>query len=159
MFHIHVVQVPLAFFHSFLKLLAVTDDAAFYHFTQQVVAFSGTFAHAGEHGEAVVPFGDVVDQLHDEHRLADNLPALAETDLRSIHQPAPEFDDLTIGTEILTTGIKVIDLLEPYSKGGKIGLFGGSTWSIRRRGNVHLNHMMMPLSAMALPMNHITDGI
>ena len=56
----------------------------------------------------------------------DNLPALAETDLRSIHQPAPEFDDLTIGTEILTTGIKVIDLLEPYSKGGKIGLFGGA---------------------------------
>ena len=35
-------------------------------------------------------------------------------------------DDLTIGTEILSTGIKVIDLLEPYSKGGKIGLFGGA---------------------------------
>ncbi len=56
----------------------------------------------------------------------DNLPALNRDNLRSIHQPAPEFDDLTIGTEILTTGIKVIDLLEPYSKGGKIGLFGGA---------------------------------
>jgi F-type H+-transporting ATPase subunit beta len=46
--------------------------------------------------------------------------------MRPIHQPAPEFEDLTIGTEILFTGIKVIDLLEPYSKGGKIGLFGGA---------------------------------
>ncbi|MDE6303380.1 MAG: F0F1 ATP synthase subunit beta, partial [Paramuribaculum sp.] len=55
----------------------------------------------------------------------DRLPELNRTDLRPIHQPAPEFDDLTIGTEILYTGIKVIDLLEPYSKGGKIGLFGG----------------------------------
>ena len=59
-------------------------------------------------------------------RAIDNLPALDRKDLRSIHQPAPKFDDLTITTEILTTGIKVIDLLEPYSKGGKIGLFGGA---------------------------------
>lgn len=56
----------------------------------------------------------------------DRLPALERTGLRSIHQPAPAFEDLTIGTEILFTGIKVIDLLEPYSKGGKIGLFGGA---------------------------------
>ncbi|MCM1452043.1 MAG: F0F1 ATP synthase subunit beta [Clostridium sp.] len=56
----------------------------------------------------------------------DNLPALDRSELRPIHQPAPEFEDLTIGTEILATGIKVIDLLEPYSKGGKIGLFGGA---------------------------------
>ena len=56
----------------------------------------------------------------------DRLPALDRKNLRPIHQPAPKFDDLTIGTEILYTGIKVIDLLEPYSKGGKIGLFGGA---------------------------------
>ena len=56
----------------------------------------------------------------------DRLPALERDNLRSIHQPAPDFDELTIGTEILYTGIKVIDLLEPYSKGGKIGLFGGA---------------------------------
>ncbi|MDE6853639.1 MAG: F0F1 ATP synthase subunit beta [Muribaculaceae bacterium] len=56
----------------------------------------------------------------------DKLPPLKRENLRSIHQPAPEFEDLTIGTEILATGIKVIDLLEPYSKGGKIGLFGGA---------------------------------
>ncbi len=56
----------------------------------------------------------------------DHLPELERENLRSIHQPAPAFDDLAISTEILYTGIKVIDLLEPYSKGGKIGLFGGA---------------------------------
>lgn len=43
-----------------------------------------------------------------------------------IHRPAPEFENLSTETEILETGIKVIDLLEPYSKGGKTGLFGGA---------------------------------
>ncbi len=43
-----------------------------------------------------------------------------------IHRPAPAFEDLRAETEILETGIKVIDLLEPYSKGGKTGLFGGA---------------------------------
>lgn len=43
-----------------------------------------------------------------------------------IHRPAPKFEDLTTEREILMTGIKVIDLLEPYAKGGKIGLFGGA---------------------------------
>jgi F-type H+-transporting ATPase subunit beta len=43
-----------------------------------------------------------------------------------IHRPAPKFEDLNTSSEILETGIKVIDLLEPYSKGGKTGLFGGA---------------------------------
>ncbi|HIO58805.1 MAG TPA: F0F1 ATP synthase subunit beta [Flavobacteriales bacterium] len=45
---------------------------------------------------------------------------------RNIHQSAPRFEDLSTSTEVLFTGIKVIDLIEPYSKGGKIGLFGGA---------------------------------
>jgi F-type H+/Na+-transporting ATPase subunit beta len=44
----------------------------------------------------------------------------------SIHREAPKFEDLSTEAEVLFTGIKVIDLLEPYSKGGKIGLFGGA---------------------------------
>jgi F-type H+-transporting ATPase subunit beta len=43
-----------------------------------------------------------------------------------IHREAPKFEDLTTSSEILFTGIKVIDLIEPYAKGGKIGLFGGA---------------------------------
>lgn len=43
-----------------------------------------------------------------------------------IHRPAPKFDDLSTHKEMLPTGIKVIDLLEPYMRGGKIGLFGGA---------------------------------
>lgn len=43
-----------------------------------------------------------------------------------IHRQAPKFEDQTVATEMLMTGIKVVDLLAPYSKGGKIGLFGGA---------------------------------
>ncbi|WP_370302670.1 F0F1 ATP synthase subunit beta [Pseudooceanicola sp.] len=45
---------------------------------------------------------------------------------RAIHQPAPDFADQSTESEILVTGIKVVDLLAPYAKGGKIGLFGGA---------------------------------
>jgi F-type H+/Na+-transporting ATPase subunit beta len=45
---------------------------------------------------------------------------------RTIHQPAPKFDDLSPSVELLETGIKVIDLICPFAKGGKIGLFGGA---------------------------------
>ncbi|MBQ3791942.1 MAG: F0F1 ATP synthase subunit beta, partial [Clostridia bacterium] len=56
----------------------------------------------------------------------DNMPQ-AETEERwSIHRPAPGYDELSTSTEILETGIKVIDLICPYSKGGKVGLFGGA---------------------------------
>ena len=75
-----------------------------------------------------VPTGDQVKGrlLNVVGEAIDKLAPLKRENLRAIHQPAPEFEDLTIGTEILATGIKVIDLLEPYSKGGKIGLFGGA---------------------------------
>ena len=43
-----------------------------------------------------------------------------------IHRDPPKFEDLSVSSEVLYTGIKVIDLIEPYSKGGKIGLFGGA---------------------------------
>ena len=56
----------------------------------------------------------------------DHLQPLQEGSRRAIHQPAPPFSDLSITQEILYTGIKVIDLIEPFSKGGKIGLFGGA---------------------------------
>ncbi|RYG01793.1 MAG: F0F1 ATP synthase subunit beta, partial [Caulobacteraceae bacterium] len=48
------------------------------------------------------------------------------SEYRSIHRPAPSFSEQATSSEILVTGIKVIDLLAPYSKGGKIGLFGGA---------------------------------
>ena len=52
-------------------------------------------------------------------------PVKAE-DLRAIHQEAPLYTDQSTEAEILVTGIKVVDLLAPYAKGGKIGLFGGA---------------------------------
>ena len=56
----------------------------------------------------------------------DNQPAPEEVERRGIHRPAPEYGELSTSTEILETGIKVIDLICPYAKGGKIGLFGGA---------------------------------
>ncbi|NDL66718.1 F0F1 ATP synthase subunit beta [Anaerotalea alkaliphila] len=60
--------------------------------------------------------GDVIDQK----------PAPVTKDKWSIHRTAPKFEDQATTTEILETGIKVVDLLCPYQKGGKIGLFGGA---------------------------------
>lgn len=56
----------------------------------------------------------------------DNLPAPENAERMNIHRPAPAFDELATSTEVLETGIKVIDLICPYQKGGKIGLFGGA---------------------------------
>ncbi len=62
--------------------------------------------------------GDAIDGLGDLPKNGDDgLP---------IHRQAPPFEDLSTSTEVLFTGIKVIDLIEPYAKGGKIGLFGGA---------------------------------
>ena len=58
--------------------------------------------------------GDAIDGLKDLEKDAHN----------PIHREPPKFEDLATTTEVLFTGIKVIDLIEPYSKGGKIGLFG-----------------------------------
>src|SRR5688572_29573827 len=56
----------------------------------------------------------------------DGLPELDKSKGYSIHRQPPKFEDLTTAQEVLFTGIKVIDLIEPYAKGGKIGLFGGA---------------------------------
>ena len=62
--------------------------------------------------------GDAIDGIGDLPKAGkDGLP---------IHREAPKFEDLSTSTEVLFTGIKVIDLIEPYAKGGKIGLFGGA---------------------------------
>jgi F-type H+-transporting ATPase subunit beta len=56
----------------------------------------------------------------------DGINEVENKDGLPIHRDAPKFEDLSTATEILFTGIKVIDLIEPYAKGGKIGLFGGA---------------------------------
>ena len=56
----------------------------------------------------------------------DNKPAPDGVSYEPIHRPAPDFEEQSTETELLETGIKVVDLLCPYQKGGKIGLFGGA---------------------------------
>ncbi|MEN9490202.1 MAG: rane-bound synthase, sector, beta-subunit [Pseudomonadota bacterium] len=59
-------------------------------------------------------------------RPIDELGAIDCDERREIHQPAPKFDELSPSVELLETGIKVIDLICPFAKGGKVGLFGGA---------------------------------
>jgi F-type H+-transporting ATPase subunit beta len=59
-------------------------------------------------------------------RPIDEAGPIEATERRPIHQPAPKFDELSPSVELLETGIKVIDLICPFAKGGKIGLFGGA---------------------------------
>jgi len=56
----------------------------------------------------------------------DGMENLDKSNGEPIHRDPPKFEDLSTATEVLFTGIKVIDLIEPYAKGGKIGLFGGA---------------------------------
>jgi F-type H+/Na+-transporting ATPase subunit beta len=56
----------------------------------------------------------------------DGMPSVSRERVASIHRDPPKFENLSTSKEVLYTGIKVIDLIEPYSKGGKIGLFGGA---------------------------------
>jgi F-type H+-transporting ATPase subunit beta len=80
-------------------------------------------------GPITVPVGEITlgrifNLLGDPIDQGEALPA--DVERRSIHQPAPRVEDLTPTTEMFETGIKVIDLLAPYAKGGKVGLFGGA---------------------------------
>jgi F-type H+/Na+-transporting ATPase subunit beta len=70
------------------------------------------------------PLGRIFNLLGEPIDLGEPLPAGIER--RGIHQEAPRVEDLTPTTEMFETGIKVIDLLAPYAKGGKVGLFGGA---------------------------------
>ncbi|MAN57538.1 MAG: F0F1 ATP synthase subunit beta [Paracoccus sp.] len=79
-------------------------------------------------GPITVPVGDatlgrIINVIGEP---VDEGEAIQATETRAIHQPAPDFASQATSSEILVTGIKVIDLLAPYSKGGKIGLFGGA---------------------------------
>jgi F-type H+/Na+-transporting ATPase subunit beta len=56
----------------------------------------------------------------------DGIGEVSMTNGSPIHRTPPRYEDLSTSTEVLFTGIKVIDLIEPYAKGGKIGLFGGA---------------------------------
>ena len=74
-------------------------------------------------GEAV--YGRLFNVIGDAIDGLGNLPKEGENGL-PIHREAPKFEDLSTSTEVLFTGITVIDHIEPYAKGGKIGLFGGA---------------------------------
>jgi len=79
-------------------------------------------------GPITVPVGDeclgrIINVIGEA---VDELGPVKTSARRAIHQPAPSYSDQSTEAQILVTGIKVVDLLAPYAKGGKIGLFGGA---------------------------------
>ena len=90
-------------------------------------------------GRIINVIGEPIDE-RGEVKSSDNWP---------IHRAAPEFNDQSTETEILVTGIKVIDLLAPYAKGGKIGLFGGAGVgkTVLIMESVSYTHLTLPTNA------------
>lgn len=84
-------------------LPGVSDDAVFDHFVVEIVAFSGPFADSGEHGVTSVISGDLVDQFHNKHGLADSGSA-EESDLSSSGVGGEKVDNLDAGDQQLGTG-------------------------------------------------------
>ena len=82
------------------EVLAVVDDSGLEHLAHEVVALARALADAGEHREAVVALGDIVDELLDEHRLAD-AGAAEEADLAAARVGLDKVDDLDAGLEHL----------------------------------------------------------
>jgi len=102
--------------------------------TVRTIAMDGTEGLV--RGQPVVDTGDSINIPVGDGTLGRIINVIGETidergpiaseETRSIHAEAPAFADMKVEAEILITGIKVVDLLAPYSKGGKIGLFGGA---------------------------------
>src|SRR4030067_1017560 len=90
---------------------------------------AGRFATDIEGGEGIMNKGNIVQVIGpvvDVRFEPGQLPALFHAIKRPSPRPPPSFEEQSTKVEILETGLKVVDLLAPYSKGGKIGLFGGA---------------------------------
>ena len=94
------------------------DDAGFLHLEPQVVALAGALAHAGEHRDAAVLQGDVVDQLHDDDGLA-HAGAAEQADLAAAQVGLQQVDDLDAGLEHLQLGGLVLEAWAPAGGSGR----------------------------------------
>jgi F-type H+/Na+-transporting ATPase subunit beta len=139
----HAITVPRASGDEEVKGIAAEADALLVCEVQQhlgdnrvrAVAMDSTDGLArgtqvtDTGGPITVPVGPatlgrIFNVLGETIDLGEPLPP--DTERRGIHQPAPRVEDLTPTSEMFETGIKVVDLLAPYAKGGKVGLFGGA---------------------------------
>ena len=135
------VEFPRESLPKVYDALKMTDPNLTLEVQQQIgdgvvrtIAMGGTdglrrgMAVAGTGAPISVPvgiktLGRIMDVLGDP---VDELGPVGNETVWPIHRPAPAFDELAASTEILETGIKVIDLICPFAKGGKVGLFGGA---------------------------------
>ncbi|HOO55398.1 MAG TPA: F0F1 ATP synthase subunit beta [bacterium] len=116
--------------------MTITAEVAQHLGNNIVRAISMQSTDGLKRGDAVVNTGDPIMVPVGRETLGRVFNLLGETidekgdvgakDFLPIHREAPQFTDQTSATELFETGIKVVDLLEPYAKGGKVGLFGGA---------------------------------
>ena len=106
---VDIVQVPFPLLHAFREFLSIFDHTALDHLTQQVVTLAGTLAHSGEHRETVVSFGNIVDELLNQHRLAHTGTA-EQTDLTTLHVGLQEVHYLDTGEQDLLRDGQVVEL-------------------------------------------------
>src|SRR5262249_42207050 len=105
------------------------DDARFLHLVPEIVAFAGPLPHPGEHRDTAVLFGDVVDQLHDQHGLAD-ARAAEEPGLAAFRVRLEQIDDLD-------TGLEHLDLRRLLIEGRGGTMDGIHLANLQRSGFVH----------------------
>ena len=90
----------MALFHIFLKLVSIVDNTGTDHLPEQVISFTGTLAHTGKYSKTVMTFGDIMNHLHDKHRLSHTGTA-EKTDLSSFGIRFEQIDDFYTGIKHL----------------------------------------------------------
>lgn len=113
-----VLEVAQHIGDDFVRCISMDSTDGFVRGTEAVDTGSPIMVPVGK--ETLGRIFNVTGQTIDNKESLDKLPK------KSIHRQAPAFDEQQTSTEIFETGIKVVDLMCPYSKGGKIGLFGGA---------------------------------
>ncbi len=113
-----VLEVQQHLGENMVRTIAMDSSDGLYRGMQAIDSGEGISMPIGEaiRGRLLNVVGESIDGMR----------AVDRSNGRAIHQSAPTFENLSTSSEPLYTGIKVIDLLEPYAKGGKIGLFGGA---------------------------------
>lgn len=116
---VHVMEVAGHIGGGTVRCIMLSESEGLYRGMEVTATGKGITVPVGE-----VTLGRMFNVLGEPIDGGEPIPSSAER--HSIHKKAPDFSEQSPAVEILETGIKVIDLLEPYPKGGKIGLFGGA---------------------------------
>ena len=107
-FRVNQREVPLALLHCFFKFLAITNNTRLEHISYQVVTLTSTLAYTRKYRVTVVAFGDIVNQLHDEHGFT-YTSTTKQANLTTFHIRFEQVDNLNTGSQHLFVCRKVFE--------------------------------------------------